>query len=145
MEKATELGAYQIIPVLCEYTSFASQKVIRQRAHHWDNTLINAGMQCRTYHLPRCLPIQTFAQWADHQHTALSSTYWFHLDSNALKFQPKPAPEATLVIGPEGGFSEQEVKLLRQIAPQCYTLGQHILRAETAAIASLSICSNALS
>lgn len=145
LEKATELGAYQIIPVLCDYTSHTSQKLIRQRTSHWNSTLINAGMQCRTYYLPRLAPIQTLAQWCSANQSVTPTTYWFHLAPEAQKFQPALSSEITLVIGPEGGFSPTEVALLKHINPQFCTLGHNILRTETAAIASLSICLHALS
>ena len=62
------------------------------------------------------------------------------LDPTATQgFQPGPSKQ-TLLIGPEGGWSEDEIRWARDQGCQGVSLGPRILRAETAAITALSLC-----
>jgi 16S rRNA (uracil1498-N3)-methyltransferase len=53
-------------------------------------------------------------------------------------FEPETKGEMLLLVGPEGGFAEEEVQLAMQYGAQPITLGEYRLRAETASIAMLS-------
>jgi 16S rRNA (uracil1498-N3)-methyltransferase len=61
-----------------------------------------------------------------------------------LSLSKEPTASVLIVIGPEGGWSQEEVAQAEQAGVQSITLGLHILRAETAALAALSIVQSRL-
>jgi 16S rRNA (uracil1498-N3)-methyltransferase len=58
-----------------------------------------------------------------------------------LKEALKQKPSVAILIGPEGGFSDQEKQMIKEIGAQCFSLGKRILRMETAALVSFGIAS----
>lgn len=139
IEKATELGASRIIPVLCART------VVRRGNHDRAHAIaVEAAEQCERGDVPEIAMLQdlreVLATWNPsrklifclerHQTTPIAS---------ALQAFPLETPLAVLT-GPEGGFSPQEIETLLGlpfVVP--VSLGTRILRAETALIAALAL------
>lgn len=142
VEKATELGASRIVPVITRYA--ISDKV---KAERWRAQAIEAAEQSRRLDVPvidEAVGLEKLLQQWDETRRL----YFMDETGNGLPvasvFQNAPAPAAFL-IGPEGGFSGQELELLRSKPfARAVSLGKRILRAETAALAALS-CWQALS
>lgn len=142
VEKATELGAMRIVPVITRYA--ISDKV---KAERWRAQAVEAAEQSRRLDVPvvdEAVGLEKLLQQWDETRIL----YFMDETGNGLPaasvFQNAPAPAAFL-IGPEGGFSEQELELLRSKPfARSVSLGKRILRAETAALAALS-CWQALS
>lgn len=142
VEKATELGAAKIIPVITRYT--ITDKVKTER---WRAQAVEAAEQSRRLDVPQVADSirleALLARWNEKR-----SLYFMDETGSgqpvAAVFQNAPAPAAFL-IGPEGGFCEQELELLRSKPfARAVSLGKRILRAETAALAALA-CWQALS
>ena len=142
IQKATELGVKKIIPVQTRYT--ITDKIKKER---FVANAIEAAEQCRRTDIPEITDIIKFdiviSKW-DKKRTL----YYMDetLTSKPVKdvFSSAPVPCAILV-GPEGGFSEEEIKVLRQTDFAVgVKLGNRILRAETAVVSALS-CWQALS
>jgi 16S rRNA (uracil1498-N3)-methyltransferase len=131
-EKACELGVARYRPVLTRRTIIERLNLDRLRAH-----MIEAAEQCGRTSLPALdEPIKLAAllkTWPDDR------TLYFADESGGEAFRPAPGP-AAILIGPEGGFDEEERAAIRAL-PQAkaISLGPRILRAETAAIAAISI------
>lgn len=137
IEKATELGCRKIIPVITEHTNTTNIKIERYTAQS-----IEAAEQCRRTDLPEIIPPQPLstllAGWDKTRtlyymdETLNSPDFYIVLKGNSNK-------QAAILIGPEGGFSSEELNRL-QNAPYTKgaTLGPRILRAETAVAAALS-------
>ncbi|MEJ0044850.1 MAG: RsmE family RNA methyltransferase [Rhodospirillales bacterium] len=130
VQKATELGAAALYPVLTDRTNTA-----RLNADRLLSIAIEAAEQCErltipTLHPPCSLP-DLLANWPP------SRTLAAALERTAA---PPPAGQHALLIGPEGGFSPRELDAMRA-APfiQPVSLGPRILRAETAAITGLAL------
>lgn len=136
VEKAVELGVARLCPVQTRFTNAERLRVDKTRAH-----VIEAAEQCGATHLAEVAEVQPLDRllaawpegrrilWADETMTAAKAT----LDGLA------PGPWAVLV-GPEGGFSEEERSRLRaHPAVTPISLGPRILRAETAAVAALTL------
>ena len=139
VEKLTELGVKEFFPIITERT-------VRQPSK---NTLdkfiriaISAIKQCDNAFLPKIHEFSTLKILIDKlkkmhkQPLAALETGEHRLLTNILpEFNGK---ELCLVFGPEGGFSPAEIDLLRKEKIPAFTLGNHILRAETAAITAVS-------
>lgn len=135
LEKGTELGVAAIVPVLSERSEKKSlnmeraQKIIREAAEQSERAT-----------LPEIHEIKTLAEILEEKPAGI-----FALDPrgqhfNIEKIGGDKAGEIRVLIGPEGGWSEKEIALMKERNIPVYSLGSQILRAETAAIAFASIC-----
>ena len=144
MEKATELGAARITPVLSRRTEKHLAQAAQKRAERWRRIVREASQQSRRSDMtqvddPAPLRSALGSVTADVK-LLLAETE----EENTLRAALQAAPEhATfaLAIGPEGGWTADELQMFRDAGWQHVTLGPRILRAETAAIAALAIVS----
>jgi 16S rRNA (uracil1498-N3)-methyltransferase len=140
VQKATELGAAEIVPVQTQ-RSVARLNGARadKRAEHWRNVAVAACEQCGRNTLPRLGAAQDLGAWLDGMRHAPGSKFIL-LPGGAsnLQSQPRPAGRATLLIGPEGGFSADEANVAQQAGFVPILLGPRVLRTETAAIAGIA-------
>lgn len=138
IEKATELGVRTIIPLQTSRTIARSPKEDR-----WNNIALAAMKQSGRCILPKITPPKDLASVI-----AASSDYDMKLIpyertdhilfiSEALKNR-KPPRTALILIGPEGGFTEEEVQMAEKAQFTQVSLGRRRLRTETAAIIALS-------
>lgn len=143
VEKAAELGAARIMPVLTRYTNMDRIQIDRLRAY-----AMEATEQCGGTFVPEVTDIQklsdVLADWpADRQLMFCDESREALPVAQALA--QKAGGKWAIVIGPEGGFSPEEVEQLRGMAQvTSVTLGPRILRADTAAIAALTAWQSAL-
>ncbi|TNC51515.1 16S rRNA (uracil(1498)-N(3))-methyltransferase [Rubellimicrobium rubrum] len=136
VEKAAEMGCRRILPVQTEFTNSERIRADRLRAH-----AVEAAEQCGNVFVPEVedlmrLP-EVLASWDP------SRTLWFCDETLATGAAATPdrtgAPGAVL-IGPEGGFSDAERARLRALPfARSIRLGPRILRADTAAVAALTL------
>ena len=132
VEKATELGVARLVPVITRRTIVDRLNLERLRAH-----AVEAAEQCERTALPaleepRKLDAVLKAWPADR-------FLWFADEAGGEAFAPAPGP-AAILIGPEGGFTDEERAAIRAL-PQAkpVSLGPRILRADTAALAAVSL------
>ena len=145
IEKASELGVHRILP-------FASQRTVvradhdpsTSRVRHWREIAVSASKQSNRAKPPDvALPCRLPAlvdQWQDER--AFKVLLWEDERSHDLKaLLRSSAPLKTIVgiIGPEGGFSVEEVDRVRQGGFLPVSLGHRVLRAETAAVTFVAI------
>ncbi|MCA3593685.1 MAG: 16S rRNA (uracil(1498)-N(3))-methyltransferase [Methylobacterium sp.] len=144
VQKAVEMGAARMVPVLTRRTQMRGLKPEKLRA--W---AIEAAEQCGILSLPEIAPEMTLDAFLDLQ--ATDSVLIFcdeeaqTSDPVAVLRQVDPAGPLTLLIGPEGGFDESErLRLLARKNVIRLSLGPRILRADTAAVAGLAALQIAL-
>ena len=144
VEKATELGVQKIAP----FTSrFSVPKLdagkTAARAARWQKIALSATKQCGRTRVPEVLPICNFESlvksapaqtlkllfWEDEQHQSLRQAHEKYSQAKSL----------LLAIGPEGGFETQEAELAKSHGFEPIHIGRRILRAETAALAALTL------
>lgn len=142
IQKATELGAARIVPVITTYTIAETTKTERFRAQ-----AIEAAEQCRRLEVPEISEAvkldKLVALWDKNRKLYfMDETGGGQNISTAFAQSGKPA---AILTGPEGGFSPEELEMLRSKEfARGVSMGKRILRAETAAAAALA-CWQALS
>ena len=143
IQKSTELGVSEIQPLIADLTT-VSTKAIKQRADHWRAIAISACEQSGRNTLPTV-------------HSPVATQEWIPLQTSALKLAMDPSGDYSLMehypqsgvithpkrisvlVGPEGGLSENELQLAALHGYLATQLGPRILRADTAPVAVLSI------
>jgi len=133
IEKATELGVARLVPVTTQRTIVERLNLERLRAH-----IIEAAEQCGRTRLPELAEPVALASFLDQRDGARTLYFADEAGGEPAASAFKPGA-ATILTGPEGGFSEDERAAIRA-APNAHpiSLGPRILRAETAALAALA-------
>jgi 16S rRNA (uracil1498-N3)-methyltransferase len=142
IQKAVELGVDTIVPMDCarSVVKLKGDKA-SDRRERWQKIAIAAAKQCGRTHIPEILPICSPAKALELIPAAAKIIIpWEEAEKPPFKavLQDQPAVAAVL-IGPEGGFEHSEVEAAVAAGATPVTLGQRILRTETAAIVCLSI------
>jgi len=141
IEKATELGVERIQPVQAARTEKGLFDASRKRVERWARIAHEAGQQSRRLRAPEILPSVRFA-------SALTETadYRYFLEESLAPGLLKQLPEArtahqsvALLVGPEGGWTDEERHLAADSGWTPASLGPQILRAETAAVAGIAV------
>lgn len=134
VEKATELGVARMVPVITRRTIVDRVNVDRLAAH-----MIEAAEQCERTALPRLeapRKLDTLLRdWPENR------TLFFADEQGGepLAAAARPGP-AAILVGPEGGFTDEERAAIRSLAQaRPVSLGPRILRADTAALAAVSL------
>lgn len=133
-EKATELGVARLVPVLTRRTIVDRVNTERLSAH-----MIEAAEQCDRTALPQLDEPRKLAQVLENWPSQRSLLFADEAGGEPMAAALAPAP-AAILIGPEGGFTEEERAMIQAI-PQAkaISLGPRILRADTAAVAAVSL------
>lgn len=143
IEKATELGAARITPVLARRTEKHLAQAAAKRVERWRRIVLEAAQQSRRSDVPQVddpLVLKGALQLATARTKILLAETEQH-NTIAAALNSRKDQDAAIAIGPEGGWVPEEMQLFTDHGWQHVTLGPRILRAETAAIAALSICS----
>jgi len=139
LQKATELGVARIVPIITERTEVKlDEDRAERRLAHWTSVIAGACEQSGRTRLPALQPPQRLDRWLG----ALgdSGVRLALLPDGEVNLRQLPQMEngAILVVGPEGGLSDNDVALLTQTGFGGLRLGPRILRTETAGIAALA-------
>lgn len=138
LQKAVELGISHIVPLYTEYCVVQLNAARELKKHaHWQAVITSACEQCARTILPVLQPPLDFESWlttATGEKLILDPRADLHLTGK------HPAgTSVTLCIGPEGGFSQEEIDLASAAGFTPVSLGPRVLRTETAAIAALAV------
>ena len=145
IQKATELGVGAVTPLYSERVDFSiPPDRIEKRVAHWRQITISACEQCGRVSIPAVSSPQPLEQWV--QSVAAEQKWVLHCDDHGATRSgaSKEAPaDAALLIGPEGGLTDQEIALACDNSFGVLRLGPRVLRTETApvvALSALSVC-----
>ncbi len=148
LEKVTELGAARITPVIARRTEKHLAQAAARRVKRWRRIAREAAQQSRRSDLPEIdEPLSLTAALAGvsaKRRLLLAETEQEHTIEHALRLKAVNEDNdfsLAFAVGPEGGWTSEEMQLFSENGWQHVTLGPRILRAETAAIAGLAICS----
>lgn len=130
LEKATEIGVHEITPIICDHSERKQIKTER-----FDKIIQSAMKQSLQYYLPKLnepIALKEFIR-QDHEGN-LCIAHCEETDKKLLKEAIIPNEKYTVLIGPEGDFSEKEIALALQHNYIPVSLGHTRLRTETAAV-----------
>ncbi len=155
IEKATELGVSRIIPLAAARSEKGLLAAAAKRSQRWQKILLEASQQSRRLRLPQLdeptKPAQAFTAQTARVRLMLSERSDAPSIRNSLEHSdhatssPSGISSAALAIGPEGGWTDEELASARAAGFRVASLGQLILRTETAVIAGLATLNYALS
>jgi 16S rRNA (uracil1498-N3)-methyltransferase len=141
VEKAVELGAAGVIPLA------AARSVVKlsgdradKRLAHWQAVVVSASEQCGRNRLADVAPVQDVNRWLSTPSTGTRILLSPRADASLAQWvRATPPLDVTLLVGPEGGFTDQEEDAARAAGALALSMGPRVLRTETAGLAALAI------
>lgn len=143
VEKAVELGAHAIAPIAAQRSVLRlSGDRLEKRLQHWQRIAQSACEQCGRNRMPIVQPPVSLAQWLSSPANAGMLRLLCHPDATdtlagALP-EPDPGASLALLVGPEGGWSDDELDEAARHAVRRVRFGSRVLRTETAGLALLA-------
>ena len=135
ISRSVELGVNEITPIYSEFCT-VSEKLFEKRAANWQKIAISASEQCGLNLIPSIHPVCSLKEWI----LKTSGMKLIALQSgNKLEKDFLQSNSVSLLIGPEGGFSADEIKGVDENEVKKFSLGKRTLRAETAPIVAISL------
>lgn len=139
IQKSTELGVNAITPLYTQYSEvkFKQADRVEKKLNHWRKIAVSAAEQSGRLTVPVISEPRAISQWLE---SADSKLKLILTPEGSTKFSELPDSDSCdLLIGSEGGFSPEEVKQSTQSDFVEVTMGQRVMRTETAPIAALAI------
>ena len=141
VEKATELGVTEIRPFAATRSERGLMQAAQKRRSRWEKIAHESSQQARRLRLPLIAEAVSFREAA-----SVSADFRLMLDESSETAIGKCLPEAravtdriALLLGPEGGWTDEERETARTAGWRSCSFGSTVLRAETAAVAGVSI------
>ena len=138
IQKSVELGVNRITPLLttrCN-VSFTAER-LQNRLAHWQGVIISACEQSGRCMVPELQTVQPLSDWLTQSR---SGCQWVcDPAGDPLTLTDAPHPPMTVLIGPEGGLTTEEIQLAQQNGFTSVSLGPRVLRTETASVTILSL------
>ena len=138
IQKSVELGVTMIIPLLTERCGLKlSPERAAKRLQHWQGVIASACEQCGRNRLPAIRAVDSLHNWLSQLDAEGLKLVMDYHNSNSLSQITRTAGAITLLIGPEGGLTDDELVLAKDAGFTGIRLGPRILRTETAGIAAI--------
>lgn len=138
IQKACELGVHAIQLITTERSDRLRYERDQKKLEHWQKVAISACEQCGLNLIPRVLPPITLHECVANCQDELKIL--MSLSDDRHRFDPKTAlpPTISLLVGAEGGLSDDEITLCHEHGFLAWTIGERVLRTETAGVAGLA-------
>lgn len=138
IQKSVELGVSRLIPLLTKRTE-AQARGAEKRIERWKRIAVESSKQCGR---AKVMEIGTPSELSEIAERSADLKVVF-AEGDGRGFPDVPKPESVIaVVGPEGGWEEEELAALSEAGFHRVTLGGRILRAETASIAAAALLQN---
>ena len=139
IQKAVELGVRKIVPVVCQRTVVNLKDERKdKKQQHWQGIIINACEQSGRNFIPQLAPAVKLHELLGSTIEGLKLTLDPEASTRLHDIKP-PGNQITLLIGPEGGLTIEEIAQASASGFSGIQLGSRILRTETAALVALSV------
>lgn len=140
IEKAVELGAAAIQPLAAQrcVVRLSAERAVKKR-EHWQGVAVSAAEQSGRNRLPHLAELADFNGWIAQQDLHRRILLTPRAEQSLSEWARHHPPQAlTLLIGPEGGFSDQEEATAIEHGALALSMGPRVLRTETAGLAALA-------
>lgn len=141
-QKSVELGVHVCVPLETRRCVARLEGARAEKRHvHWQGVIVAAAEQCGLNRLPALQPIRTLAEALSEPATGARVM----LDPDATESYPvwlerqQGLTDLTILIGPEGGFTPEEVDVAKAAGFLCFRLGPRVFRTETAGPVALAV------
>lgn len=140
LEKATELGVDRIVPVAAERSEKALLAAASKRAERWRKILLGAAEQSRRVRIPSLDALAKAEHVFSTENADLKLLLSERRDAPSLRtlLRGAAAKSLALAVGPEGGWTDEELAAANRAGFRQGSMGELILRTETAVIAALA-------
>lgn len=140
VQKSVEAGASRIVPVLSSRcVSRPDARAAAKKTERWQKIAEEAAKQCGRGIIPQVGPLTAFEQAVGQAAEAGEIILFYEGGGQRLReLVNENSRNLSIFIGPEGGFADGEVALVRSAGGKTATLGARIFRTETAPVAALS-------
>ena len=139
IQKATELGVHSITPIFSERSEVKLTGLrLEKRLTHWQQISISACEQCLRNVVPTINPAVSLQQCLDSNEGGIKIVL-HHRTDRAITDLQNNDNIITILVGPEGGLSDNEITLAETHGYSAVKLGPRVLRTETAPLAAISI------
>lgn len=145
VQKAVELGAYQVIPVATKRCVVKlDEKKARKKVERWQQIAESAAKQAGRGFIPEVHDVMSFKEALEYSKELDVVLIPYELaegmdGTKVLINSIRPGQSVGVYIGPEGGFEREEVEYAIKNGAKAITLGKRILRTETAGLTTLSV------
>ena len=140
MEKATELGVRSVFPIMTDNCA-VKKNIAISKVEKWQKVMYEASKQCERAKIPTCNPVTTINQVLEDKYDKIIVFGERSTEQSLKQFLSKNPiiknEKILVIIGPEGGFSQKEFDFFKNKNLPIISLGDLILKAETAVIVGL--------
>lgn len=141
IEKATELGVVGVYPIMTDNCAL-NKSVVEKKVPKWQRIMYESSKQCERAVVPTCYEATTLEKVLTDNTFDRVIVFCERIADKTIRDSFKANPikkgaKVLVVIGPEGGFSQKEFNSFKEKSLEMLTLGDLILRAETAVVVAL--------
>ena len=141
IEKATELGVAGVYPIMTDNCSL-NKSVVEKKVPKWQRVMYESSKQCERAVVPTCYDATSLEKVLSKNSFDKVIVFCERIADKTIResFKEKPikkGDKVLVVIGPEGGFSQNEFDSFKEKSLEMLTLGDLILRSETAVVVAL--------
>ena len=136
VQKSVELNVDEIIPIISNRSHPGNHE---KKEEHWKKIIIHAVEQSNGLFIPTLNKTLTLDSLLEKFKNTDAYKICFHMSGRKFKKEDKNSSSHLILIGPEGGFSNNEINIIEKYNWNIITLGDRILRTETAAIVAQSL------
>ncbi|MBQ8668701.1 16S rRNA (uracil(1498)-N(3))-methyltransferase [bacterium] len=141
IEKATELGVAGVYPILTD-NCVLNKSVVEKKVPKWQRIMYESSKQCERAIVPTCFDALSLNQLLAQENFDKIIVFCERIADKTIRDSFKDNPiksgdKVLVIIGPEGGFSQNEFEFFKTMNFEMLTLGDLILRAETAVVVAL--------
>ena len=142
VQKCTEVGATAFVPLICERC--VAEEPAGNRVSRWQKIILEAAQQSRRGRIPVLYPVSRFKEACESAAGIAFMPWEGEVErgiGDVLRRSPEvgSAQEVSIFVGPEGGFSASEVEFALGCGIKTVSLGDRILRAETAGLVASAV------
>ena len=147
IQKATELGAAYIVPVMNKRSvvKLEDSKKEEKKLTRWNQIAVSGAKQCKRGVIPEVLPVMKYEKALEFATDKCDMIIVPYENERGVEYTKevlasiKGKGSVGIFIGPEGGFEEEEIDMAKVKAAHIVSLGNRILRTETAALAAMTM------